>query len=263
MTAETLEIILDSAALLLSAFMVIRQIPLLRVSGRQLTAALFLFAMVSLLLTYTYWLAYFLLRPDIRMPVAANMFGECAVFLLLSATLDSVFRDSRVPFMPQLICTLLYAAASVALWIVWSGEWIQDTLGGIVYGYFLCVCVHALVQTDALSRKEWIRLGISCAVIIAACVAELTLPDAFTLAVQIAFYAVMFALSLFFLGRTVQAVRNHSDPDRLLALSVSSHAWCMGSIYMSGGYCYYAAMFLSLLTLPLMMLALRREVEAA
>ncbi len=263
MTTEILEIIVDSAAVLLAGCVVVRTIPCLRASRRQLTAAQFLFAIVSLLLTYAYWLAYSLMRPDVRMPLAANMIGECAVFLLLSAALDSVFREGRVPARAHILCTLIYAAASVALWVAWSGEWIQDVIGGVVYGYFLCVCVRTLKQTGALTKREWIVLGVSCALIIAAWIVWFFVPEELVFLTLIVGYGLIYATTAYFLIKTYRAVRRSDDPDLQLSLSVSSHAWCMGAMYMTSGYYYNVAMILCLLTLPLMMIAVKREVEAA
>ena len=126
-----------------------------------MTVTLFLFAMVSLLLVHAYWLSYTLMHPEIRMPFAANEIGEISVFLLLSAMMDSVFREIKVSAKREIIFTIFFSAASVALWIVWTGEWIQDIIDGAAFGYFLCVCVRALKQSNALKKIEWRVPGIT------------------------------------------------------------------------------------------------------
>ena len=263
MTAAELEIVINILSVLLSAFVIIRAVPLLRIPQRQFTAASFLFAMVSLLLVYAYWLAYSMIRPDVRMPLAANMIGECAVFLLLSVMLESVFRGSHIPSWPHIICTLLFAAASIALWIAWSGEWIQDILGGIAYGYFLYVCARTLLRTDAFSRREWLALGVSCAVIVTAYVVWVFVPEHLVWVLNLIGYAATYTVTLFFLLKTFRALRRGRNADRQLALAVSAHAWCMGAMYMSSDWFYSASMLLCLLTLPMMLLAVRREAECA
>ena len=263
MTTENLEIVMDILAVTLSAFTVVRMAPLLRVREQQMTSGSFLFAMVSLMLSYAYWLAYSLIRPDMRMPLAANMIGECAVFLLLSVTLESVFRVDRVPARSQIACALLFASSSVTLWIAWTGEWIQDIVGGIAYSYFLCVCVRALVQADALAKIEWIGLGIACALIIAIWTVWFYVPEDLLGMTNCFGYAVIYAVTAYLLFKTFHAVRRNTAPDRQLALAVFSHAWCMGAMYMTSGYYYNAAMFLCLLTLPLMLAAVSGEVKRA
>lgn len=129
MTPEALEQILDVLDVLATVGIVAAVI--IRFHGKQqsLTILFFCFAMVSLLLTNVYWLAHSLLRPNMRMPLAANTIGECAVFLLLSAALNSLFPDSRSSFTPQLVCTVLFTVASIY------------GLPGPVNGYRICWAV--------------------------------------------------------------------------------------------------------------------------
>ena len=162
MTLEALEQILDVLDVLATVGIVTAAIIRFHGKKQSLTILFFCFAMVSLLLTNVYWLAHSLLRPNMRMPLAANTIGECAVFLLLSAALNSLFPDIRLSFTSQLVCTVLFAAVSIALWISWSGEWLQDLLGGIVFGYFLCICVRNLCHMDLFRKMEWLALGICC-----------------------------------------------------------------------------------------------------
>ena len=87
----------------------------------------FMLAMMSFLLSDLYWIAYDVLKPDTRMPIAANEIGECAMILLLSAGLDVVLNDKRkIP--AEIVFTFLFIGANIVLWIAWSGEWLQDIL---------------------------------------------------------------------------------------------------------------------------------------
>ena len=60
----------------------------------------------------------------------------------------------------------LFTAANVALWIAWSGEWIQDILTGVAFGYFLCSLTARIKQ--AVGFPAWKRriLGVSCLALI-------------------------------------------------------------------------------------------------
>ena len=261
MIQEIIEVVSNIAGIILIAAVIVRMVPLLRVQKGQLTTAFFLFAMLSLMLTYAYWLAYTLIRPDVRMPLAANMIGECAIFLLLSATLESIFRNSWRSAKWHIVFTLIFAAASIALWIVWSGEWIQDIIGGIVYAYYLCVCVRSLKAADAFSKKEWIMIGIVCIVIIAAWVAWSYVPESLVWVTLLIGYAGMYALTFFFMYRSVIAVRKNTDPEHQMALSFSAYAWCMSAMYMSSDYYYAVSFILCILTIPLMYMSTRRVVR--
>jgi len=256
MTPEALEQILDVLDVLTTVGIVAAAV--IRFHGKQqsLTILFFCFAMVSLLLTNVYWLAHSLLRPNMRIPLAANTIGECAVFLLLSAALNSLFPDSRFSFTPQLVCTMLFASASIALWIVWSGEWLQDLLGGIVFGYFLCICVRNLCQMDLFSKKEWLGLGICCFTYL---ILFFLFAEDHPM-VKIG-YGLMFSTMAWFLYRTIHLVRRRESAKKQIVLSVSAYASCMSGVYMSSGYWYIAAELLCLLTLPLMLHAFRKEAE--
>lgn len=95
---------------------------------RSMAPVFFTFALVSLLMSGLYWLAYDLLRPDTRMPFAANEFGEIGGFLLLASALNAVFRGRFADARREIVCAAVFAAASTALWIGWSGEWVEDVL---------------------------------------------------------------------------------------------------------------------------------------
>ena len=258
MTVGTLEDILDILDVLLTAGIIAGMF--LRFRGRKLTtaAAFFIFAMVSLLLTNAYWLAHSLLRPDARIPMAANTIGECALYLLLSAAMNAAVPDRRFTFSPQVLCTVLFAAASIALWIAWTGEWVQDILGGITFGYLLVCCAWRLRQLNALSRREWIALGILTAAYTA--LFAFDLKDERPLCTVTA-HILMFATMIWFLYRAFRSIRRGETAGRQIVLSVSACAICLSGVYMSGGPWYAAAEVLRMLSMPLMLVAFGREAE--
>ena len=260
MTPEALEQILDVLDVL--AALGIVAAAFFRFRGKQQSPAVlcFCFAMISLFLTNAYWLAHSLMRPGMRMPLSANTIGECAVFLLLSAAMNAAFPESRFSFTPQLAGTALFAAASITLWIVWSGEWVQDLLGGFAFGYFLLVCARDLCRTGAFGKKEWIALGICCTAYMAFFTVDTCAGGRVT---ETAGYLLMFAMTGYILFSAVRCVCRGESAGKQIALSVSSCACCMSSMYMSGGYWYIAAEVLFLLTLPLMLYAFGKEAEPA
>lgn len=260
MTPEALEQTLDVLDVLATAGIVTASFFRFHRKQESLTVAFFCFAMVSLLLTNLYWLAHSLMRPDMRMPLSANTIGECAAFLLLSAAMNALFPDSRFGFTPQIICTVLFAASSVALWLIWSGEWLQDLLGGIAFGYFLCVCVRNLCRTGLLTRKEWIALGICCAGYMSA---FLLFAEEDNHPIVTAGYIVMFATMGWFVFRAARGIWRGEDGKKQIVLSVSAYACCMSGVYMSSGYWYIAAGLICLLTLPMMLHAFGKEAETA
>lgn len=123
-----------------------------------LISVFFCLAMGSYLFSNLYWLVYDCIRPDTRMPFAVNEFAECAMILLLSAGLERVLSDEkRVAW--EIFLSFAFIGANIALWILWSSEWIQDILFGIPYVYLLWLIVRGLRSRDILPKKE--RLGIA------------------------------------------------------------------------------------------------------
>ena len=247
---------------LLCLALILRTIPFLRNEQRFMAAALFLFAMASLLLSDSYWIVYTLMRPDTRMPMAANEIAENASFLLLAAALGTVFDENRIPAVREMICAALFAVACTVLWIIWTGEWVEDIIGGIAFGYFLCVCVRALKQRDVLKKQEWRLLGLFSGLIILILFLANEVPGHYVLPLEILSYVFMFAVLFALLVKTLRTVRNGGDEKAGMALSFSLYAWSVSTMFLGEYWVYITAWFLSFLTLPLMQRSVRKEAGA-
>lgn len=243
---------------MMSVFLIVRSVRRLPFR-RSMASVFFTFALVSLLMSSLYWLAYDLLRGDARMPFAANEFGEIAAFLLLASTLGAVFRGRFVEARAETVLAGLFAACSAVLWIAWSGEWLEDILVGLAFGYYLCACVRALKQTGALSRAEWIVLGTLAGFLLLLQCATFVLPADRKTAADLTAYCVMFAALAFLLRKLADCLFHRRGAERLLALSFSVFGWAASTMYMSTGIWYMIALLCSILILPLMLLSLRRE----
>ena len=92
--------------------------------NRHMTLAFFCFGSISFLMSDIYWIAYYFINPGIRMPFAANEFGEGAMFLLLAASLKVVSQQERpdiavsekAPAVKEAAATAVFAAVSTLLW---------------------------------------------------------------------------------------------------------------------------------------------------
>ncbi len=226
---------------------------------RSIAPVFFLFAMVSYLISTAYWAAYDLLLPDTRMPFAANEFGEIGLFLLLASMLNAVFRGRFAFARWETLCAAIFAAASVVLWIAWSGEWLEDVLVGVSFGDLLCVCARSLKQSKALSGIEWRLLGLLVLLLLLLQGGTFFLPSALAAAADYGAYGVLFFIQLYALGKTIRAIRRKQDPALLTALAVSCFAWAISTMYMSAGFFYVAAQICTLIAPVLMLIALQRE----
>ena len=127
--------VLQSGAL---AVVIVSTIKLMINKNATFLPFMFVLAMSSYFLSNLYWIAYDLLKPDTRMPIASNEIGECAMILLLSAGLDALL-DGKQKKVGEVLFAFLFIGANIVLWIAWSGEWFQDILFGIPYVYFMWI----------------------------------------------------------------------------------------------------------------------------
>ncbi len=233
---------------------------LFRSSRTPVTALLYTFALISLLLSDLYWIAYIVIRPETRMPFAVNEIGEWAFFLLLAASLASVFRGGIAGAAREMVLAALFAAASAALWIGWSGEWVQDIITGIVCGYFFCIIVRALRISDILSGREWAVLGFMSFVLIILQGLTFVLPQGVRRIVDACCYVLMFAGIIAFYAKTIREWKRQAQPEALFCLCCTIFAWGESCMYMSVEPMYFAAEIAVTAVIPIMTVSLRKVV---
>ena len=257
MNMEVVFNLLFTAVLLLVFVWTLR---LLVLEKREAHVVLFAFAVASVLLSNLYWLAYDILRPGTRMPFAANEIGEWALFLLLGAALNT--QSERLNAKREMLGAALFTAANVALWIAWSGEWIQDILTGAAFGYFLCTLAAQIRQEDAFPVWEWRLLGVACPVFIAAQAAIFLVPESMKQPLDLFCYCLLFAVAAILLIRALRSLGKAERASSAVLATFAAYAWTTVTQYMSSGWFYITALLLSTLCFPLMLLALRKEVAA-
>ena len=232
---------------------------LLASEKRDARTVLFAFAVASVLLSNLYWLAYDILRPGMRMPFAANEIGEWALFLLLGA---AVRTQPEVPSAKrEVFCAALFTAANVALWIAWSGEWIQDIITGIVVAYFFSKIIKHIKQTGALSSFAWKILGMICVLVIAANTATFFADYALKKIYEMSVCFLMLSADLYFMIRTVLSLKR-KETGVPVSHAFASMGWNVLFLYMSEGVIYNMVNVFCSVSFLLMFLALVREPES-
>lgn len=233
---------------------------LLWTDKREVRTVLFAFAVASVLLSNLYWLAYDILRPGTRMPFAANEIGEWAMFLMMGATLHT---QSDYPLAKrEMLLAALFTAANVVLWILWSGEWVEDILTGVAFGYFLCCLAAQIKQTEAFPAWELWFLGVSCLVLTAAQTVIFFAPEAMKKPLDLFCYCLLFAVAAVLLVRALRSLVGGGRARSAVPEAFAAYAWTVVTLYMSSGGFYYAAMLLAILCFPMMLLALKTELAA-
>ena len=252
------EVFLTLFQLAVLAAVLLAALRLLSAARGALRIVFFCFAVACLLFSDLYWLAYGLLRPETRMPFAANEICEWSSFLLLGAALKAAPPARSVSARWEMLGAALFTAACTALWIAWSGEWLQDLLTGLCFGWFLVRLAARMKGNGTLSRRAWRLAGLICTVLAAAQAATFFVPETVSAALDLCCYGLLFAGNAFLLTKAVLALRRGED----VCPAFLAFAWTITTLYMSSGTYYLAAVLLSTLCFPLMLLALRKEAAA-
>lgn len=213
-------------------------------------SVLFCLAMVSYLLSDLYWLAYDSLRPDTRMPFAANEFAECAMILLLATGLEKVLPDKKKISWEILFATC-YIGANIALWILWSGEWMQDTVFGLPYIYFLWLLVRGIRSRNLLLVKERAMLIILAAVIVVLHFMCLWTDGMFYETINLSNTLMIFFVSTWIGLRCIQK----ND----MFLTFLFFLWTMLAMFSFSDIFYNMATLANTLAIPLMYKSVRKE----
>jgi len=226
-------------------------------------ATFFLFALISLLLSNLYWITFDILYPGIRMPFAANEIGEWAMFLLIGSSLVTSLDKSIVKFQKEMIFVSLFVAANTALWIVWTGEWLQDIFTGIFVAYFFCMIVIRIKYHSSLKRPEWLGLAFICLIVMFLQFIYLYVPVKYAPYIDIVSASLMILCILYCLAKTI--VYNH-DPNKKFGgnyLAFLGFTFSMITMYMSSGYMYLTAYSLSAVCIAFMYITVRKECDKA
>ena len=100
----------------------------------------------TLMISTVYYVTHSFLREGMRVPFAANDIADFGTFLLMSAALRSALGTGKGRLRGVMLGAAAFAVANVCLWICWSGEWVRDILGGLSFGYFICVCIRSVYE---------------------------------------------------------------------------------------------------------------------
>ena len=228
---------------------------------RDLFLIFYAFGLLNYLLSDLFWLAFTLLRQGARMPFAGNVIGEWAVFLLFAAVLEIEFANILMPTIKEMVWTALFAAVNTVFWIAWSGEWFEDIITGLVFGYFLCVCVRSLKQIRALSAAEWKILG-AWSLMLAGLQALTFVPSGFvSRTADLCCYCTILAGIFLVYARILYAFRKGEAAEKLIALSFAGCAFSIVCLYMSSEPVYFILGLVNTGAVLLMFLAVRKKVE--
>ena len=151
---EVVEISILFLQIVVLIYVIYESAKMMKIENNGPFPAFFTFAMIGLLLSNMYGVIFNILRPGKRMPFAVDEIAECASILLISAGLEVIIKKYKKINIGALVFSFLFIACNIALWIVWSGEWVQDIIFGLPYIYFMYLLIIGLKNSDAVSRLE-------------------------------------------------------------------------------------------------------------
>ena len=248
-----LNFILTGLQIFVLSFIVVRLVaPMIRAKTTFLPFFLFL-AMVSYLLSDLYWIVYDTLKPGTRMPIAANEIAECSVILLLSAGLNTMLRDKAVR-MGEVLFAALFIGANIALWIVWSGEWLQDIVFGIPYVYFVWVLIRGLRTRGSMTPHEIKSAFVACISFVVLHVVLILVGGFAHLFIESVCFGLMFAV-MAWLG-----LKSYQEKDIFVASTFL--LWTNLVMFSSYGYSYQAAYLANTIALLLLPMSMKKEIAA-
>ncbi len=222
--------------------------------------AFFTFAMMSMFLSALYCLIFCIVRPEERMPFAVDEIAECAMLLLVSAGLEAL-SSKRKKWMPRaFLFTILYMSASIALWIAWSGEWVQDILFGLPYVYLAYLLIRGLEYVRAWDTdgERIFAAVMSTVILLMQTVMLLITSETAQNFLNLGSYAIAHGITAWLLWKNYRSLRDKSYGEKTLYLSITVFLWTILVTYVSDGIYYNVALAINTMTIPIIWIAVKR-----
>lgn len=229
---------------------------------RSMRMILFGMAMACVLLSDVYWLTFDFMYPEKRLPFAANELAEWAMFLLIGKLLVTELARERVPVWKEIAAMAVFSAINAAMWIHWSGEWIQDIVTGVALGYLLCCLAIRMKTSGQITGRERILLGIACAVAVVLQGISIFTEEPVNVRFETACYIFLMVVLAVLLVCAVLEIFVKNRTERGVCFATAMLAWCVVSMYMSADVWYTVCYIGSSVSVLLMFFAMRKEVKA-
>ncbi len=253
-----LDIILNVLQLIILVVGIISSLRLKVSEKGYIFRAFFTFGMISLALDDIYWIVYEVLRPEQRMPFAGNEVAASAMILLFASALTRILPKTERVSKGILVITLVFMLPVVALWTAWSGAFIENLVCGIPYMYFLYIILLGVRKYEIADIRKGIVIAVLCAFVIILNIASLVfremahILDTFN-------YTIVNMMTLYFLIRCIHLLKYDVSGRRSIVLSFILFFHTCNVMYMSGGFAYNLALFMNILSLPVMFLSVKKE----
>ena len=235
-TFSLIDTILQIVVLAFSAYIVVSR---MSNRGSSVVLGFFLYALICMLLSDLHWAVLIALKPDYRVPFSVGEIADMGAFLLLATMLNEAFREVKAKTGFVLFLSVVFSLSVIALWIGWAGEWVKNIVGGIAFGYFMCIVVVAVEKSAVLKPFEEVLVGMSAYVLVVVQSSIFVLPEGTNKKVDILCYCLMgiscvlFVIKCMIVFRKALRERTSSNARAALAFASLCIVWIQNTMYSS------------------------------
>ena len=265
MSQNIIRSLVNAAEIAILIYVIIGAIRLLKTDRCPVSVIFFTIGVMSYMMSLLYWLVFeYMMPPDVRMPFAANEIGESAAFLLFATSIKASVTESsgrRFRFYArETAVAAVFTAANVCLWIAWSGEYMQDIVGGTALGYLVVIAANAARNVSIFSTRTaavfaciWLTVSLE--------VVRLFAPAGSYLLIDTAANLIRILTICYGGFAAARSIRGNDPGMRAYIVSVSCFLWCTFAMYMCVEPMYFFPNIVSIMTIQMMMLSLRKAVN--
>ena len=218
----------------------------------------FTFSMLSYFLSSVYYLVYGFLRPGERMPFAVNEIAECAMLLLICAGLETFLTRDMIGRLTAMLFAVFFVGINIILWILWSGEWVQDIVFGLPYIYMLYLLIRGNIHYKTIGMVEGHIAMYASLMVLLLQMFTIKATGTLRLVVDRGSYLVAYGLALWLFWSCKKALQESGV--KAIFLTVTLFWWTIMVMYMSSGIYYDIAEAMNILAMPLLYFAMKKEV---
>ena len=263
MNYEVLPNLINFIEVVILIYTIIRAVTMVKSGKRYVPVIYFFMGAMALTLDLFYWLAYYVIMPpDIRMPFTADFIAENAGYLLLATAVKTSFDGKLKLLTKESAGAIIFIICNILLWIWWSGEVLQDILGGIAFGYLFCVVTNALKQSEVFNGKLRAMMIATAFTLVAVAGLPFFLPEMKQLSEWI-YYSIIFISVIFYMCCAFRMQRSGSPGIASVSFTAFCWTWCSVCMYMSSEPMYYLPDIMAVISLLFMMLAFRKTLNGS
>ena len=255
-----LDIVLSTTEALVLLYVISRSYKMVKASGA-VWVLFFLASMIGLLLSDLYYITYSFIDPVTRMPFAFDEIAELSMLLLLAAGFESINGAKQKINIPVLIFSVIYMAVHIAVWIAWSGEWIQDIVFGIPYIYLFYLLVTGILRTEACSKKEITAFLILSVITFIVAAGEILCEGIVYEVSNKGVYTASIVMECGLLYKVIKTLKEPSTQKRSLYVAVFFFLMTLLSIYITDGFVYVFNNLFLVISPAVMYLAVKKELS--